>query len=292
MKIWGVNFLLYCLLLFPSCDDKQEKLLVSGCGWKQVSILDKASGKIEWTHPLQSGEDCNDVELTTEGNILYAYTTGARLINRQQEILWDFKADEKEELYTATQLTDGKYLLALCGNPSRIIELSADGKPIYELTFDTSIADVHSQFRQIVKTPENTYLIPLMGRGEVIEMSRQGEVLKRIPCGGTPFSVQILTNGNWLVSCGDGHKLEELNPRTGQSDRTVQSGQLEGDPLLFVAEAIRYPNGNTLISNWNGHTNDKTQPLLLEIDSLNETVWELPHNPEIVNISTVYSFFE
>ena len=96
-----------------------------------------------------------------------------------------------------------------------------------------------------------------MGRGEVIEMSRQGEVLKRIPCGGTPFSVQILTNGNWLVSCGDGHKLEELNPRTGQSDRTVQSGQLEGDPLLFVAEA-----------------------------------WELPHNPEIVNISTVYSFFE
>lgn len=171
MKIWGVNFLLYCLLLFPSCDDKQEKLLVSGCGWKQVSILDKASGKIEWTHPLQPGEDCNDVELTTEGNILYAYTTGARLINRQQEVLWDFKADEKEELYTATQLTDGKYLLALCGNPSRIIELSADGKPIYELTFDTSIADVHSQFRQIVKTPENTYLIPLMGRGEVIEMS-------------------------------------------------------------------------------------------------------------------------
>ena len=97
MKIWGVNFLSYCLLLFPSCDDKQEKLLVSGCGWKQVSILDKASGKIEWTHPLQSGEDCNDVELTTEGNILYAYTTGARLINRQQEVLWDFKADEKEE---------------------------------------------------------------------------------------------------------------------------------------------------------------------------------------------------
>ena len=95
-----------------------------------------------------------------------------------------------------------------------------------------------------------------------------------------------------MVSCGDGHKLEELNPRTGQSDRTVQSGQLEGDPLLFVAEAIRYPNGNTLISNWNGHTNDKTQPLLLEIDSLNYTVWELPHNPEIVNISTVYSFFE
>ena len=112
MKIWGVNFLLYCLLLFPSCDDKQEKLLVSGCGWKQVSILDKVSGKIEWTHPLQPSEDCNDVELTTEGNILYAYTTGARLINRQQEILWDFKADEKEELYIEAQLlTSNKAVL-------------------------------------------------------------------------------------------------------------------------------------------------------------------------------------
>lgn len=289
-----MKYLFVYLLLSAcfSCKTTKEKLLVSGCGWRQVAILDKATGAIEWSHPLGKTEDCNDVELTPQGNILYAYTRGARLIDRSQQTIWDFKAQKGEELFTATTLPNGNYLLAICGNPSRIVELDAKGNVVDELTFDSQITGVHDQFRQIVKTPNNTYLIPLMGKGEVVEMNPSKEIINRAQSGGNPFAIQVLKNGNWLVSCGDAHTFVEINPQTRQIVHSVNSEELTGARLLFVAELVRYRNGNTLISNWNGHSKDKSQPLLLEIDKKNRIVWKLPPHPDIVNISTVYSFKE
>ena len=237
-------------------------------------------------------EDCNDIEITPAGHILYAYTRGARLIDRSQQVIWDFKAGEGEELFTATTLSNGTYLLAICGTPSRIIELDKNGKQLNELTFDSQITGVHDQFRQIIKTPEQTYLIPLMGKGEVVEMNKDKTIINRAQSGGNPFAIRLMKNGNWLVSCGDAHKFVEINPKTRQIVHAVESKELVGNPLLFVAELIRYSNGNTLICNWNGHSKDKNQPLLLEIDKHNQIVWKLAPNPEIVNISSVYSFRE
>ena len=285
-------FFIAMISTYCSCNDTREKLLVSGCGWKQVAILDKKTGEIEWSHPLAAHEDCNDVEITQEGNILYAYTSGARLINREQQTLWDFKAKKGEELFTATQLPSGRYMLAICGTPSRIIELDPHGQPVEELEFDTSITGVHDQFRQIVKTPQNTYLIPLMGKGEVIEMNKEKEVINKVECGGNPFAIQILKNGNWLVSCGGAHYFVEIAPESKQIVRKVGNDDLSNISLLFVAELVRYKNGNTLISNWNGHSQDKSQPLLIEVDPDNRVVWTLPLHPDIVNISAVYSFKE
>lgn len=287
---------LFCIVIVIStccsCSNTREKLLVSGCGWKQVAILDKATGTIEWSHPLNLGEDCNDVEITSDGHILYAYTSGARLITRDQQTVWDFKAQKGEELFTATHLPSGNYMLAICGTPSRIVELDANGQPIDELQFDTSITGVHDQFRQIVKTPQNTYLIPLMGKGEVVEMNKNKEIVNRAECGGNPFAIQILPNGNWLVSCGDAHNFVEIDPARKQIIRNVGDDDLPDISLLFVAELVRYKNGNTLISNWNGHSQDKSQPLLVEVDPDNQVVWTLPLHPDIVNISAVYSFKE
>ena len=294
MRNKGVGQLLIILcisVLFSSCKGR-EKLLVSGCGWNQVAIIDKQTGTMEWKHPLQKGEDCNDVELTKEGCVLYAYTSGARLVNRKQEIIWDYKVKETEELYTATQLLSGGYMLAVCGNPSRIIELDSDGAVINELEFVTGIVNIHDQFRQIVKTKQNTYLIPLMGKGEVIEMNGSKEIVNRIECGGNPFSIQVLDNGNWLVACGDAHGFVEIDPIQRKIVKKVDDTDVHGISLLFVAELVRYGNGNTLICNWNGHSKDKKKPLLIEIDAKNEVVWKLPIHPDITNISTVCSFSE
>lgn len=45
MKIWGVNFLLYCLLLFPSCDDKQESYLFPAVAGNKFLFLTKPAVK-------------------------------------------------------------------------------------------------------------------------------------------------------------------------------------------------------------------------------------------------------
>ncbi|MEI6141203.1 MAG: hypothetical protein WCP85_18180 [Mariniphaga sp.] len=276
-------------LLLISCTVR-EKLLIGGCNWDKVAIVDKKTNSIEWIHQLQKGDDCNDVEITKAGNILYAYKGGARLVTKAQKVLWDFKVEKGQELYTATELPSGDFFLAACGVPSRLITLNQKGEKTVEQNFDSGIANVHGQFRQILPTDHNSYLIPLMGKGEVIELTKTGEVTKRIKVGGNPFSVKVMQDGNWLVACGDAHKLVVVNPDKQLVKDSIPANNVKEAALLFVAEPVQYRNGNIVIANWNGHSKDKTQPKLVEIDAKNKVVWTLSPSEQIANISAVYPF--
>lgn len=268
-----------------------EKLLVAGCGWNKIAVIDRRTCRFEWEHTIGEGEDCNDVELTGEYNILYAYTGGARLITPAQQIVWDYKVGEGEELFTATQLSEGGYLLAICGHPARIVELDKAGQPVREISFETSINAVHDQFRQIEKTRRNTYLVPLFGTGELIEINASGQIVNRVQVGGTPFTVkQLKEEKRLLVGCGDGHRWVEIDAKTWKIVRSVTSGNLHGLSLLFVAEVCRYPDGTTLLCNWNGHSSDKSQSKLVEIDRENRVSWRLDDKGTIRNISAVWRF--
>ena len=279
------------LLLCCACT-KKEKLIIGGSGWQHIAIIDKESGKIEWQHDLMPEEECNKVEVTPKGYILYAYKQGAKLIDRNHQVIWDYKANEGEELHYASY-SDGNYVLAICGMPARIVELDNSGSQVKEIKFQTGIPNVKDQFRQIQKTTENTYLIPLTGKYKISEMDENGRFIRSALTGGMPFSVKVLNDGNWLVSCGEGRILAEVDPETKGISKMIESSDLNFGSFLFVAEAIRYENGNTLIANGskNGHHNDISQPLLLEINPSNQIVWRLPLNTEIGNVTTVYSFF-
>ena len=123
------------------------------------------------------------------------------------------------------------------------------------------------QFRQILPTKDDTYLIPLMAKGEVIELTKSGEVIRRVTVGGNPFSVKVLPDGNWIVGCGDAHKYVIVDPATRTVKDSIMSADLSKVDMLFVAELRPYPNGNVMISNWNGHSKDKAQPPLVEINA-------------------------
>lgn len=283
--------LIICVVLNVSCQ-KDEKLLIAGCGWNKIAILDKNSGTIEWEHEFTEREDCNDIEMTDAGNILFAYRGGARLIDRNHKVLWDYKVKKGEELYTATEISEGGYMLAVCGNPSRIIYLDSSGQFTSELKFDSGISKVHSQFRQIQKLDNGNYLIPLMGKGEIVELTKNGEIIKRVKCGGNPFSLCPMDDDKWLVSCGDAHNLIEIDWTNGSIVRVIDDNHLSEGKICFAAEAVQLNDGNLLFCNWNGHTSDKTQPLLIEIDNKGNVKWKIYPSPEIVNISAVYPFSE
>lgn len=267
-----------------------EKFLIAGCGWSKIAVIDKQTQQLEWEHRLNKGDDCNDVELTRKNEILYAYTGGARLINWEQQVVWDYKVKAGEELFTATEIVRGRYLLGICGHPARIVELNRKGKVVDEFMFETGIDRVHNQFRQILKTKRNTYIVPLFGSGDVVEIDRDRKILKRVKAGGNLFSVKLLRDEFWLVGCGDAHQWVEIDSRLGRVSRTVHSDSLSGISLLFVAEVCPYENGHVLVANWNGHSKDKMQPKLLEIDKQNRVVWQLGNTGEIVNVSAVFPF--
>lgn len=279
---------LFILFLLVSISvSAQQKFLVGGSGWHQIAIIDKNTAAIDWSYDLPEKGECNHVRFTTDGNILFSYKKGARLINKSKEIIWDYKSNEGEEIHTAKQLPNGNYFLGICAQPSRFITLNKEGKKINEQNYDLGIDRNHGQFRQATPTANGTIIIPVLGKSEIIEIDANNEVLHQIKIKGNLFSVKVLSKNKWLVACGDAHKFVIVNPKKNKIKKTYTNENVNGCSLNFVAEPHQLKNGNYLIANWNGHSKDKTQPKIVEISKKGEVVWKLPKNDKIKNISTV-----
>ena len=99
-----------CMMLgLFSCGQKSEKLLLAGSGWNKIVIIDKETKEVEWEHPLEKGWECNSASWTPDGNILFSYAKGVKLINKQGEELWNIPADAGSEFQTARVLDNGNY---------------------------------------------------------------------------------------------------------------------------------------------------------------------------------------
>lgn len=278
------------LLIATLLSAQEPYLLVGGSGWKQIAIIEKESANILWSHELGDGEENNSVAVTPKGDILYSYKHGAKLINLKHEVLWDYRSPKGAELFTASLLPDGGFLLGYCGHPARIIELNAKGVVTSEVVFEIGISTEHDQFRQAIKSKRGTYLVPLMGKGVVIELTMQGEEISRWEAKGNPFAVLELENGNLIVSCGDAHAYVEIERESGKMVREVNNATIAASmhEFNFVAH-IKQLAHTLLVCNWNGHMKgtQTVQPSILEIDSANQVVWKLKANPEIGRISSV-----
>jgi hypothetical protein len=284
------KFLFLFLFISSHTVGQTGKVFVSGCNWLQVALVDRKTKQIEWSYELQKGEDCENVSLTKNGNLLLAYGKGAKLITADHKTIWDYPVEANSELFSATQLPDGGFLLAYSGNPAKIVELDKKGRPRKTFSFDTGITNRHAQLRQVIKSKQGTYLIPVMGRGEVVELDKRGKEILRFKTEGNPFSVLEMKNGNLLVSCGDAHSLIEVERHTGQQIRKTGREDIDGIKLNFVAQIAELANNNKLICNWNGHAKGKEaeQPALIEVDANNRLVWFMNEGNGIGKVSCVF----
>ena len=284
------KFLVFLFFVSTNICGQTGKVFVSGCNWLQVALVDMETKQIEWSCELQKGEDCENVSLTKNGNLLIAYGRGAKLINANREVIWDYTVEAGSELFSATQLPDGGFLLAYSGSPAKIVELDKKGRPRKTISFDTEVTHHHAQLRQVIKSKKGTYLIPVMGKGEVVELDKRGKEIFRFKVEGNPFSVLEMKNGNLLVSCGDAHSLIEVERHTGKQIRKTGQNDIDGIKLNFVAQVVELENSNKLICNWNGHAKgkDAEQPTLIEIDKNNQLVWYLNEGNGIGKVSCVF----
>lgn len=280
-------FLLLILCMCSLSAFAQQKLLIGGSGWNQIAIVDKSSGAIEWFYDLPERSECNHVRFTQNGDILFSYKKGARVVNNAKETIWDYEALPGEEIQTAKQLANGNYFLAICAQPSRFITLNAKGEKISEQNYDLEIKKNHGQFRQVSPTERETMIIPVLGKSKVIEIDKNSKLIREISIKGNLFSVNEISKKKWLIACGDAHKLVIVNPKNKKIVKSYTNENIDGCSLNFVAEPRVLENGNFLIANWNGHSKDKTQPLLVEFNKKGKVVWTLPFNEKIRNISSV-----
>ncbi len=281
---------LLCLGL-GACTQNKTKILVGGSGWDKIAIIDKASGEIEWTHPLEENEECNAVWVTDDGKILYSYKNGANLINRDGSTVWSFKTDSKSEVQHVSATPDG-YTLAICGHPARIVNIGNDGEVASVIKFETGIENPHAQFRRIWNNGDGTYLVPLMAKGEIATINSDGEIIKTVKTEGGAFAVRITPCGKLLISEGDNHSFS-MATMDGEVINRVSQNDIEGVNLGYVALLSILDNGNLMICNWLGHGADASQPHLIELDANNKVVWTYsdksdPH----MKISAAFEFTE
>lgn len=289
-------FAVITLLFAAACSENapKEKLLIAGSYWDSIAIVDKATKQIEWTYKLPENAECNSVDRLPNGNILFAYKNGARIINRNGETVWDYTdIPEHAEIHTAKVLSDSGHMIAVCGNPMLIIEFDAKGKQTKSLEYDLNVSDPHSQFRQVLKSRSGTYLIPVLADGSIREIDATAKLLKTYETGGIPFSVDELENGNLLISGGDGHFFAEIDRNSGNILKKTDANSVKNARMEFVAQIKRLPNGNTLVCDWLGHGKEASEtPQLFEVDPENHIVWSFENKTEVKYISAVCPFSE
>ena len=268
----------------------QEKILVAGSGNSKIQLVDKQTGKVEWQHAIEKGEECNAVALTKQGNVLYSYKKGAKVVNWNHQVIWDYQAPNMTEVQSATVLRNGGALLGICGNPAQFVEVDKNGKEVNKVTLDLGVEKPHSQFRQIFQLRNKNYLIPMLSKQKIMEVSRKGKVIAEHSISGRPFSSLELSDGNLLLPCGDNHFYVIVDRKTGKEVKKVTSDDIDGAALWFVSQVLELKNKNLLICNWGGHTRGSNvdEPQLIEINKDGKVVWTLNDKQNIDKVSAAY----
>ena len=112
------------------------------------------------------------------------------------------------------------------------------------------------------------YLVAHYGEQVVREYDADGKVLKTIPARSGPHSVVRLPSGHTLIACGDavkdGARVFEADA-DGKTVWEIKSSDLSGINLKFMTGLQRLPNGNTVMSNWQGHNQFGSGPHIIEV---------------------------
>lgn len=243
--------------------------------------LVSAEGKVEWEVSYKHPQDC---WMLPNGHILFCHVSGAIEMTRAKEIVWEYKAEPKTEVHACQPLPDGRVLIVEAG-PSRIIEVDRTGRIAKEikLTVPAPPIKVHNQFRGTRKTKEGHYLVSRKGEQRVEELDGNGKSLRTFAVPGDVHEIIPLPNRHLLISCGDGHKVIEVDANE-KIVWELNENELPGHPLRLMAGMQRLPNGNTVFCNYLGHGHLGEQPHVFELTRDKKIVWSFADH---VNFKTV-----
>jgi len=238
-----------------------------------IAIVGK-DGTLEWSYAPGTPES-NDAWLLPSGNVVAAVRTGVRELTPTKQVVWEYIAPAGAEVH-AVQPLPGDLFLVGESHPdgtSVIYEMDRMENMMRTIPITGLGTGVHDQFREVRKTPQGTYITSQQkGGGKAMEFDAQGKLLRTFPCG--RFVGIRLPDGNTLISCGDDHRVIEVDAQNNVVWE-VKENDIPGNPLAFAAGLQRLPNGNTVICNWQGHIDGGTSPQVFEITRDKKLVWQL-----------------
>ncbi len=226
-------------------------------------------GKRTWMYQIATKDETNgqlsefsDLHRLSNGDIVFAYKTGWRKIDKDGKTIHDFRCPQEtlpdgtkyyRECHTAQPIGQDKVMFMLNGCPARlcIYDLKA-GKMEMEHVMKTKSPEdpksVHGQFRNVRMTKAGTYLIAHMDLGKVVEYDKDWKEIWSCDAPSVWHAVR-LKNGNTLISGNQNAFASEID-KDGKVVWEYKNGDTPGIQLFGVHEVIRLANGNTVLTNW------------------------------------------
>jgi outer membrane protein assembly factor BamB len=204
-----------------------------------------ADGNIEWQMPWGG---IHDLQVLDNGHIMVqqGQAVVAEIDPETKQVVWSYDAansngnrGKRIEVHAFQPLPDGRLMIAESG-AGRIIEIDRDGKIEKEMLLQLDHPHPHQDTRLVRKLADGNYLVCHEGDGVVREYD--GESAKVV------WQYEVPLFGN---TRRDGHGPEAFGNK--------------------VFSAVRFDNGNTLMTTGNGHS-------VLEVTREREIVWKLEQN--------------
>lgn len=280
---WAAPLCAALLLLVTSTARAAHPFFCTDSFGNKVALVG-ADGKIQWEYPCQHPQDC---WVLANGDFLFCHRGGAIELNRERQVVWEYKADPKTEVHSCQPLPDGRVLVVENG-PCRLIEVDRAGKIAKEvpLTPPPATVKVHDQFRGVRKTRDGHYLVSRKGEHRIEEVDANGKTVQSIAVPGDVHMALLLPGRHLLIACGEGHRVLELDAKQnvvwelGEND-------VPGNPLRLMTGFQRLPNGNTIHCNYLGHGHLGEQPHFFELTSDKKVVWQFADHEHFKTINQI-----
>jgi len=215
-----------------------------------------------------------DVERLPNGNTLitdagYWSGQGSEIleVDLLGNIVWKYDKDLRFA-HSAKLLPNGNILVTDTSN-NRIIEINREDRIVFSSQdWDNGSGKLSDGSRLFYPndahfTPSGTFVITDRNNDRVIEVDRNGKILRQFGELKHPHNGEILPNGNLLFANSDANVVQEIDP-TG---KIVWSyGDKPSESLNWPRDADRLPNGDTLITDSKNHR-------VLEVNAQREIVW-------------------
>ncbi len=220
----------FCTLI--SAQTPKHSFLTADSSKSRIAIIDE-DGKTQWESKIGP---LHDLHVLPSGNVLYQ-TSWTKLIEvdpKSGKVVWEYdsgkangNAGKQLEVHAFQRLSNGNTMIAESG-VSRIIEVDKEGKLVHQMPLKVAAPHPHRDTRLVRKLDSGNYLVCHEGDGVVREYKPSGEIVweyavplfdkKPAPGHGVEafgnqcFCALRLTNGNTLLSTGNGHSVIEVTP--------------------------------------------------------------------------------
>ena len=243
-----------------------------------------AKGKLLWQYPA---ERCNDIWVLPNGNLLFNTGNGVKEVTRDKKVVFSYESES--EIYACQPLPDGNVFIGEC-NTGLLLEVDPEGTIVKKVRLLPEGVDGGSYYMRNARKLENgNFLVAHYGLDKVCEYDSDGKLIEEILVTGGPHSVIRLPDGNTLIACSDHNgepRIVKVN-HDGDIIWQVTKYELPGIELKFMTGMEYLPNGNLVLTNWQGHIHENKSAHAFEITPDKQIIWVYKNNNIVQTISSI-----